>query len=163
MATSKVLENITNPETTIVGHAVYLEARANGTATKYTTQILLISELSLPNGVFVPMTMFRRRLSTVEPRKTWRMASSPSRSNIIPKDSTVPDSAAYTVSHFASAALNVISNPVTSWGLAGDPLIVEVSAFDAAHILESRTPHKLFGRVWKCRKKAKFPETFLAE
>ena len=141
----------------LVGKAVYMELRNNG----YTYQIIITPDGVSSTGRAVPATMYRRRLSVNEPRKTWRTFGLPS----LPLDSF----GAYEykdeeyVMNMAYSRLEHIANTmnqIKSYGyqLYKAPLIIEVSQEDIEQIRVSKTPYKILGRVTRVRRTLGFSE-----
>jgi hypothetical protein len=157
-----------------VGIALYVEASRDMSSTahkKYCTQVLIMPEYKPTSGTLVPMTMYRRRISELEPRKTWRHFSSPTNvqkafeknttsTMVAPADSVVNDMIFFLRSTFDTLT-DVASSTSTHYSIVGEPIVVEVTAADMEDVRLGKTPYKVFGRVWKCRKKLGFPTDFL--
>jgi len=155
--------------TEVIGHALYIEAERYSGTTQYITQILVTPETVLSTDVTANMAMYRRRLSTHEPRKTWRHYSSPTnvkRAHEGMSSLTVPslikESVCDDMLNFIKSTLTTLTDPANSYRLVKQPIVVEVTRADMSDIRLGKTPYKIFGRVWKSRKKLGFPEGFLA-
>lgn len=142
-----------NP-TAVVGAAVYLEF----TKPHMTTQVLLLPEGTSSTGRIVPMTLYRRRLSTAAPRKTWKMASSPLTAAVVRTrlaGAPLADVAGQLLSFTDPLIGSLVKN---GWTLYKDPIVIEVTAEDLDLAREAKTPYKALGRVVKARKALGFPK-----
>jgi hypothetical protein len=160
-----------------IGVALYVEASRDMSSTahnKYCTQVLIMPEYKPAGGTLVPMTMYRRRISALEPRKTWRHFSSPmttakaheKHSALVTDDlhqAVVNDMVFFLRSTFDTLAepATAHTTSATRYSIVGEPILVEVTAADIEDVRLGKTPYKTFGRVWKCRKKLGFPTDFL--
>jgi len=144
--------------TSVAGKALYLEFR-RGTETQ---QLILTPEAIVLGGKAVPMTCYRRKVSAVSPRKTWKQVSSMTMSEagagnvFVPmtKDhalATVPNRMMFTDSLFAQ----LINH---GWQLHKQPIAVEVTQDDLQDIRLSKTPYKILGRITRCRRALNFGE-----
>jgi hypothetical protein len=147
----------------VVGKALYLEMHLRN----YTTQILFTPEGITSSGKVVPMSVYKRRISPTEPRKSWRHVSSMHGSDRdgagkviqLGKDhalSTVRDRLSFTDSLFNQLIIQ-------GWTLFKQPIVVEVSPEDLDDIRAGKTPYKILGRVTRSRRHYKFPETLFSE
>ena len=150
--------------TTVVGKALYLELRRGG----YTTQVLVTPEAIMLNGKVVPMTCYKRRISSSEPRKTWKQVSSMFMSEkdpvtgaffVMNKDhalATVPNRLQFVETLF----MQMISQ---GYSLFKSPITVEVTHEDLEDIRKGSTPYKILGRVTRCRRALNFGESLFSE
>lgn len=148
---------MTNPnDNEVRGKAVYLEF----TKMNMTQQVLILPEGVSTSHKTVPMTMFRRRLTVVQPRKTWKAAASNHTSVTLLAGSSL-DKAAVADSLLAFIHPLLHSLNVNGYTLYKDPIVVEVTAEDLEQARTGKTPYKAMARVWKARKKAGFPKEYL--
>jgi len=156
-----------------VGKAVYLEfCKSN-----LTTQILITPEGYSAESTTkpIPVSMYRRRISTSHKRRVWRCVA-----GAIPYSvaaAATPASWATVISGTGGAAkgdnpdlCNVILVPLVdgilgamadnSWKLHIAPIVVDVTADDLTAVMLAKTPYKILGRVWKSRIAMGFPKEF---
>jgi hypothetical protein len=114
------------------------------------------------------MTMYRRRLSTNAPRKTWKQfGSSRTAAFAIETSSSIADPAARVentldeMTSFMTSALKSIAS--NNYRVQIKPIVVEVVASDMDEIKNGKTPYKLLGRFMKVRKVLGFPKEFIPE
>jgi hypothetical protein len=150
--------------TQVVGKALYLEFRRDGE----TNQVIMTPEAINAAGKYVPITTYRRRISSASPRKTWKQMSTVFKSEIDPMTNklvalgrehalaTVPDRISYTDNLF-SQLVNA------GWKLHKQPIAVEVTLEDLEDIRLSKTPYKILGRITRCRRALNFGEPLFAE
>lgn len=159
---------MTTNSTTIAGHAVYLEFRKG----PMTTQVIVMPEGRGTSGHTIPMTMYRRRLSPAQPRKTWKIFASAVSGPIAPSMTTslttgsipVPVDfkleAARRLSFTDSLFTGLAAN---NWKLFKTPIVVEVEAKDLDEARAGKTPYKIIGRILKVRKSLGFPKELFGE
>lgn len=142
---------------TCVGYALYLELEKASAV----TQVLVMPEGMSSSHNATRMAIYRRRLTPVTPRKTWKHAPSHytymdlrSSSPAIAHDTAANQLLAFALPYFTSLADN-------GWKLRNQAITVEVTAEDIEDSRMGRTPYKTLGRVWKTRKKLGFPKEFL--
>lgn len=139
----------------IVGKALYLEFRYN----TWTQQILITPEGLTTTNKLVPMTCYRRKISAVSPRKTWRQASS---AFTLSSPEGVP--AALEKAIEVTPNLLMFTDPLFSqlesqgWKLHKQPLAVEVTREDMDDVRMSKTPYKILGRITRSRRALNFGE-----
>lgn len=140
-----------------VGYALYLELEKASAV----TQVLVMPEGMASSHNLTPTSIYRRRLTPVTPRKTWKHA--PSHYKYVELRAAHPDMASgamaqqilsFAMPYFTSLADN-------GWKLRNQVITVEVTAEDLEDARMGRTPYKALGRVWKTRKKLGFPKEFL--
>jgi hypothetical protein len=154
---------MTAADNRIVGVGTYLEfikppAYPGSFATH---QILIMPEGTTASGADIPMTMFRRRLTTSAPRKTWRagaahvsMRRSMSSVSASTKDEIIDNALAMMTPLLSSIRTH-------GWVLYKQVIHIEVTAEDLEHARLGKTPYKALGRVWKVRKALGFPKEYL--
>lgn len=139
---------------------------------KYVQQVLITPEGQIGTSVTVPMSLFTRRLSTTQPRRTWRNSSAGSATAANVFASTSPLSASGTremtaideMTKFLTPRINSLTLPDPAgirWNMVGVPIVVEVTDDDLEDIRLGKTPYKVFGRVWKSRTKLGYPKDFI--
>jgi len=142
-----------------VGKAVYLEFVKPG----MTTQVMLMPEGVTSSHKTVPFSMYRRRISTVQPRKTWRLIAGTTYAGSMMASSsaiaTRPQEIGATMLGFAEPLFNSLA--ANSWKLRKEPIVVEVTAEDLEAVRTGKTPYKALGRVWKVRKFLGFPAEYI--
>jgi len=142
------------------GRAVYLEF-IKPTET-VTTQILVMPEGMTTSHKVVPMTVFRRRISEAQPRKTWKMSSAgtSSQGEIV---TLGPDFSEDVVAARMLSFLTPLfrSLQMNNYQLFKQPIVIEVTAEDLELARLGKTPYKAMARVWKSRKAFGFPKEYL--
>lgn len=129
------------------GKAVYLEF----TKPAMTTQVLFMPEGFTSSHAKVPFSMYRRRITTFQPRKTWKLvAGLPSTIGAMDEESLL----GFAEPLFTSLRAN-------DWKLCKMPIVVEITAEDLECVRTGKTPYKALGRVWKARKFLGFPVEFI--
>jgi hypothetical protein len=151
-------------DTKVVGKALYLEFRHGGS----TNQVIITPEAINASGKYVPITTYRRRISSSSPRKTWKQMSTVFRSEIDPMTNKLvalgKEHALATVADRISYTDNLFNQLVTSgWQLYKQPIVVEVTQEDLEDIRLSKTPYKILGRITRCRRALNFGESLFAE
>lgn len=140
------------------GHAMYLEF----IKAPSTTQVLIMPEgmTSAHSKAFT--SVYRRRLSPVQPRKVWTHAQM---GHMTPDVRTAlgPEASSLDIATqvFANAAPLFHGLAINNWILYKDPIVVEVTQEDLEDSRLGKTPYKVFGRVWKVRKAMGFPKEFI--
>lgn len=150
--------------TLIAGKALYLEFR-NGPQTQ---QVILTPEGLTAANKAVPMTCYRRKISAVNPRKTWKQVSSSISSE---KDLMTGAFVQVSREHALVVAPNILNftdslfNQLIQhgWTLYKQPIVVEVTKEDLDDVRMSKTPYKILGRVTRCRRILNFGEALFAE
>lgn len=145
------------PTSTCVGYAMYLELEKGAS----TTQVLIMPEGVSSAHRDANLAVYRRRLTTITPRRTWRHAQSAHRYiGLKAADPTIADTAAVThVTDFVATYLTSLSD--NGWKVRNQVITVEVTAEDLEDSRMAKTPYKVLGRVWKVRKKLGFPKEFI--
>lgn len=155
-------------DTNVVGHALYLELIRSDSSGGYCQQFLLTPEGVTTDSRVVPMTMYRRRLSTAAPRKTWKQSGS-SRTAAFAMEQTraIPEPAARReavlnemLTFMEGAMKNINAN---NYKVRIEPIIVEVTSADMDEIKNGKTPYKILNRLMKVRKVRGFPSDLIPE
>lgn len=149
--------------TKVVGKALYLEFRRGDE----TNQVIITPEAINAAGKYVPITTYRRRISTTNPRKTWKQMSTVFKSEIDPlTNKLVPlgkEHALATVADRISYTDNLFNQLIIhGWALHKQPIAVEVTQEDLEDIRLSKTPYKILGRITRCRRTLNFGESLFA-
>lgn len=151
-------------QTTLVsGKALYLELR-NG---MHTTQLILTPEGFTSNNKLVPMTCYRRRISKLQPRKTWKQVSSHTSPECDPSGMSITQ---YSIEQATLVAKDKISFTdslfnqlvMQGWSLYKQPIVVEVTHEDLDDVRLGKTPYKILGRITRCRRTLGFEEALFA-
>jgi hypothetical protein len=126
-----------------------------------TTQVLIMPEGVSSAHRDANLAVYRRRLTAITPRKTWRHAQSAHRYvGLKAADPTISETAAVSrVTDFVATYL--ISLSENGWKVRNQVITVEVTAEDLEDSRMAKTPYKVLGRVWKVRKKLGFPKEFI--
>ena len=149
-------------DTKVVGKALYLELRSGD----YTTQLILTPEGLNSSNKLVPLTLYRRRISRVQPRKGWKQVSS----YISPEMDASGKVAQYSLEQALSVVKDKLSftdpifNQLTSgvWQVYKQPIVVEVTTTDLDDVRMGKTPYKILGRITRCRRALGFTEALFA-
>ena len=157
---------MTSTQQQVIGKAVYLEfRRTNPTGASATTQILITPEAdgiaTTTSGsapAVVQLAMFRRRISSYQPRKTWRFIAAGKSSRTVAPTATSVNAAALSLIDFTNRTFEALASE--GWKLFKDPIVVEVTKDDMQSVRLGKTPYKVLGRVWKSRKFLGFPAEF---
>ena len=145
-------------DTKVIGKALYLEMR-NGL---HTMQLVMTPEGFTSSNKLVPMTVYRRRISKVQPRKTWKQISA----HTAPECDASGKIAQYsleqalTVSKDKLSFTDSIFNQLVmqGWALFKQPIVVEVTPEDMDEVRMGKTPYKILGRITRCRRTLGFGE-----
>lgn len=161
----------TSNDLNVVGHAIYVELIRSDSSSGYCQQLIITPEAKTTDGRVVPMTMYRRRLSTNAPRKTWQQTGSSRTAAFAMETSRSTMATASTVDRaeavlddmtgFMSAALKSIAS--NNYKVREKMIVAEVTSVDMDDIRNGKTPYKLLGRFWKVRKALGFPAEFIPE
>jgi hypothetical protein len=146
-------------DTKVQGKAVYLEfvKPAHG----ITTQVLIMPEGMSTSHKTVGMTVYRRRLSVSQPRKTWKAATTHHTSVTLLSSSSpvTPDQATDQILSFLFPLFRSLET--NEYVLYKDPIVVEVTAEDLEAARLGKTPYKAMARIWKVRKQLGFPKEYI--
>ena len=152
---------MTDTANPVRGRALYLECIRPGESV--TTQILILPEGVTSSHKTVPMTVFRRRLSSAQPRKTWKMTSSVLSTNImLASTAAIAERESAAVESMLKFVVPIFKSLKTNgYTLYKQPIVVEVTAEDLEHARLGKTPYKALARVWKTRKHLGFPQEYI--
>jgi hypothetical protein len=149
-------------DTKVIGKALYLEMR-NGL---HTMQLIMTPEGFNTTNKLVPMTIYRRRISKVQPRKTWKQISA----HTAPECDASGKIAQYSLEQatlvvkdklsFTDSIFNQLV--MQGWSLHGKPIVVEVTPEDMDDVRMGKTPYKILGRITRCRRVLGFGEALFA-
>ena len=140
----------------VQGRAVYLEVTHPSGAV---TQVLIMPEGLTSAHAIAPLSMYRRRLTPMTPRKTWRhVASSITSARAKTTSTDNPEIASSMLTFLTPMFDGFVTN---GWSIRKEPVFVEVTAEDLEDSRQGKTPYKVFGRVWKARKFLGFPKEFI--
>lgn len=146
----------------VIGKALYMEFRNSN----YTYQTIMTPDGITNEGRPVPATLYRRQISKLTPRKTWKTYSLPN----LTRDefgnytkSSVEDAQATVRTRIQYLETIVSRLEASSYKLYKQPIVVEVSAADLNDIRNSKTPYKVLGRITRLRRHLGFGEQLFAE
>jgi hypothetical protein len=126
-----------------------------------TTQVLIMPEGVSSAHRDANLAVYRRRLTALTPRKTWRHAQSAHRYAAL-KTADPGIASAQAVSSVTDfIATYLVSLSDNGWKVRNHIITVEVTAEDLEDSRMAKTPYKVLGRVWKVRKKMGFPKEFI--
>jgi len=142
----------------VVGKALYLEMRAGGN----TMQLILTPEGFNTNNKLVPLTVYRRRINRVTPRKTWKAFSA----STSPDCDSMGKLAQYSVEVAlpkATEKLSFLHSTINQLLSAGytvykQPIAVEVTTEDLDDVRVAKTPYKIIARITRSRRALGFGE-----
>ena len=146
----------------VIGKALYLELRNGET----TTQLILTPEGLNSSNKLVPLTLYRRRISRIQPRKGWKQISSYAspemdasgkiaQYSLEQAQLVVKDKLSFTDSIFNQLIMQ-------GWTLFKQPIVVEVTPEDMDEVRLGKTPYKILGRITRCRRTLGFGEELFA-
>ena len=145
----------TNTDAISRGKGVYLEFIHKGV----TTQVMIMPEGNSSSHSMVPMTIYRRRVSALAPRKTWRtMTAHYKVADLRAHGVTDPAEIVTKTLGFALPLFRTLQ--ANGYTLYRTPIVVDVTSEDLEHVRQSKTPYKALGRVWKTRKALGWPEDY---
>lgn len=145
-------------DTKVTGKALYLEMR-NGV---HTMQLIMTPEGFTSTNKLVPMTVYRRRISKIQPRKTWKQVSA----HTAPECDASGKIAQYSLEQALTVAKDKLSFTdsifnqliMQGWTLFKQPIAVEVTPEDMDDVRMGKTPYKILGRITRCRRTLGFGE-----
>ena len=158
-----------NDASIYVGKALYLEFRKGVN----TAQIILTPEGILSDGTYVPVSTWRRQISTWSPKKPWRVyqAGSPEfierRNTAVASDKAIPQELdadlakqiGFDLLSDLSETLNNLYN--SDWKLFERPIVLDFSQEDLANTKAWETPSALVRRILRARKELGFPDELI--
>lgn len=153
-----------NKATVLVGYALYTEFRINS----HTLQVIITPE-SMDGDTYVPSTIWRRQISSANPRRPWRAYSQ--------EWNTIKDRREYRSSNGGSAPVLEMDEAkkyavsglvfmdrtfdslvVQGWELYKEPIVVEFSQEDLDDTKNWNTPNALIRRILRSRKALDFSD-----
>jgi hypothetical protein len=153
----------------LIGKALYLEFRKGVN----TAQIVITPEGFDKEGNYVPVTTWRRQISTWSPKKPWKNYVAPSEATLAERkeqnvgkvvalpDSIDPQPMAQEMIVALTNTLNNLHN--NKWELYKAPIVLEFSMEDLLNTKEWETPSALVRRIMRARKELGFPDELLNE
>jgi hypothetical protein len=151
---------MSDTKTNAVGKAVYMEMRRGS----QTTQLILMPEVSIGDRI-VPMSIFRRSITSSSPRRAWRQSSTAYKS--VTNDGVfVQLDKELALATFSHRMLNFDSlfKQLISYGYTvhKQPIVVEITEQDAMDASNNKTPYKVLGRITRSRRALDFGESLFA-
>jgi hypothetical protein len=151
---------MSDTKTNAIGKAVYMEMRRGS----QTTQMILMPEVSVANRI-VPMSLFRRNITSSSPRRAWRQSSTAYKSThnegvFVQLDKELA-LATFDVRmrDFESVFKQLVSYGYTVYK---QPIVVEITEQDAMDASNNKTPYKVLGRITRSRRALDFGESLFA-
>ena len=144
-------------EKKVQGIAIYAEFRKPGE----TMQIVITPDAYTTSGSLIPMTMVRRIVTKITPKKQWKITSfRDNLSEMVSKGELVADSDKETFTEtrmrYATSYFDLVINQ--GWELEQKPILLETSRHDADDLAKGKTPNKLLDRAHISRKALGFHE-----
>jgi len=140
----------------VQGYVVYSEFRQGGS----TLQMFFTPDGFTTDGRFVGMKIHRRVVSSITPKKQWKISSAPDREVrkfvVDGEPNTFDADFADTRLGFCHSLLNSMMGG--SWEMVKHPIVVEASKKDMDDLLALKTPTKIIYRINQTREAAGFPE-----
>jgi hypothetical protein len=154
------MENLQN---NVIGKALYLELRHGS----YTNQVIIMPEGVDSHGNYVPTTTYRRRVSPLAPRKTWRAMPSMFRSERDESGALIQlgrEHALATVPDRLGHARVLFDQLVAAgYTVFKQPIAVEVTREDLSDVYYTKTPYKVISRILRSRKALGFGDAIYVE
>lgn len=148
-------------EAKVQGVGVYAEFVKPGQA----YQILFTPDCYTHAGTLIPMTLHRRIVTPMTPKKQWKQHTlrHDNLNHLVSSGDTLLDEAVPTFTEERMRyALPLFYQLLSEgWTLRNKPLLIEVSRYDADDIAKSKTPNKALYRVHISRKAQGFPEELI--
>jgi hypothetical protein len=153
----------------LVGKALYLEFRKGVN----TAQIIVTPEGIDNTGKYVPVSTWRRQVSSWSPKKPWRCYATANTDVVsIRKDMCIgeikelsdPDHA-LTLARKTIVDLTTTLNNLynADWEIIEKPLVIEFSLEDLIATASWDTPQALIRRIGRARKEAGYPDELITE
>lgn len=153
----------------LVGKALYLEFRKGVN----TAQVIVTPEGIDNKGTYVPVSTWRRQISSWSPKKPWRCyASTATEVTTSRKDVCVgeikevadPDLALSMARRAVVDLTTTLNNLYNSdWEIVEKPLVIEFSLEDLIDTVSWNTPQALIRRIGRARKEAGYPDELITE
>jgi len=150
--------------TKVYGKALYLELEQAGAAS--VLQLLLTPDMKSPSGSHVPLTLYRRRLTSSKPRATWQAYSTYDKP-LLDADGNfaliTSKSDARIIAKQRLAFGDKLFNQIIDHGyvLRKSPIVVEIGVDDLDDLCNHRTPYKILSRVTRSRKVLGFADALI--
>jgi len=144
---------ITDPEKKVQGSALYVEMT---NAYGHIYQMFFTPDGTDELGQFAPATLYKRRLSAMEPKKQWR--SMRLRREVVSPNPAV-DPKVHRLERLDPME-SLLLRVATQYTVVGKPFFVEVSKKDLTDVIHSKTPIKIVYRIGQTRKALGFAEMF---
>lgn len=144
-------------EKKVQGVAVYAEFANVGE----TMQVLITPDCYTSSGTLVPMSLHRRTITPLSPKKQWR--STPLRHDLVnEKLEAGTELPAEMISDFTEFRLRYGLSLFDQllkhgWTIRNKPILTEISRFDADDLVKGNTPNKVLYRINISRKSLGFP------
>lgn len=161
--TDEVIPNHAN----LVGKALYLEFRKGVN----TAQIIVTPEGIDDKGKYVPVSTWRRQISSWSPKKPWKCYTSLSPELLNQRKATCigeikqiddPDNAGVFAEETLVDLTNTLNNLYNAeWKLVEKPIVVEFSVEDLLNTSAWETPQALIRRITRARKELGFPDELI--
>jgi len=148
----------------VYGKALYLELeQTNGTSV---LQLILTPDMKTQSGVHVPLTLYRRRLTTSKPRVQWQAYSTydkPESSingefTVITSKKDAMDNAKVRLLFADKLFTQLIDH---GYKLRKSPIVVEIGIQDLDDICAHKTPYKILARITRTRKVLGFADSLI--
>ena len=153
----------------LIGKALYLEFRKGVN----TAQIIITPEGIDKEGNYVPVSTWRRQISTWSPKKPWRCYTAPNetqlaerKSQCVSKVAENPDTdkANEEAMEMIVALTTTLNNLYDNkWELYKEPIVLDFSMEDLLNTKAWETPSALTRRIMRARKELDFPDELLNE
>lgn len=153
----------------LVGKALYLEFRKGVN----TAQIIVTPEGIDDKGKYVPVSTWRRQISSWSPKKPWKCYTAPSQEVVNSRKDTCigeikevadPDKALVMSEETLVDLTNTLNNLYNAeWQMLEKPIVVEFSVEDLLNTSAWETPQALIRRIVRARKELGFPDELIAQ
>jgi len=146
-------------EKAVQGVGIYAEFRKVG----QTLQMFITPDAYTTSGRLAPMTMWRRVVTPITPKKQWSGSKLSHRE--LPIEKLVENALLVTDAEKDAFAENRMRHATSlfdsllnqGWALEKKPIAIEISRFDADEIIQNKTPNKALYRVKISRTALGFP------
>lgn len=149
-------------EKKVQGIAVYAEFKRTG----QTMQIIVTPDSYSTSGALVPMTLVRRVVTKITPKKQWKtiLLRQGDLATYISTGNTLEDSQKESFTEGRTKGHSFIFDEIVNqgWQIEKHPVLIEMSRHDADDISKGKTPNKIIYRVNISRKALGFPELVAA-
>lgn len=152
----------------LIGKALYLEFRKGVN----TAQIIITPEGIDKEGNYVPVSTWRRQISTWSPKKPWRCYTSPSEAKLAERKAQcvgkIAENPADTDNAEAMEMIVALTTTLNNlydnkWELYKEPIVLDFSMEDLLNTKAWETPSALVRRIMRARKELDFPDELLNE